>query len=146
MKFSDRVVRFSIPNPKASILRTPTDVKASSMRLEWSPGTLEDFARYEVHKSTEPGFTPSGDTLVAEITDSATTSYTASGLSQNTTYWFKIRTYYVDGSYGNSVQRWATTLSAPEVVPEEKINWPLYVGIGAAIAVLAVVLLVLKRK
>ena len=145
-KFGDRVVRFSIPKPKASILRSLTDVTTSSMRLEWSPGTLEGFARYEVHKSTEPGFTPSGDTLVAEITDPVTTSYTASGLSLNTTYWFKIRTYYADGSYGDSVQRWATTLSAPEVVPEEKINWPLYVGIGAAIAILAGVLFVLKRR
>ena len=34
----------------------------------------------------------------------------------------------------------------PEVVPEEKINWPLYVGMGVAIAILVSILLVLKRK
>jgi len=109
--WSHRVLRFSIPNPRAVILKPPSDVKANSMTLTWFQATRENFTRYEVHMSTEPGFTPSNETLVATITDRANASYTVSDLSLNTTYYFKIRTYYTDGLFGDSIQRWATTLA-----------------------------------
>lgn len=109
--WSHRVLRFSIPNPKSVILKPPFNVKANSMTLIWSQATRDDFTRYEVHMSTEPGFTPTNETLLVTITDRANTSYTVSGLSLNTIYYFKIRSYYTDGLYGDSVQRWATTLA-----------------------------------
>jgi hypothetical protein len=112
MKFSNRLVRFSVTRPSAVILKSPSEVKTHSVTLIWSQSPLEDFARYEVHISTEPGFTPSAETLLTAINDVKKTSYTVTNLSPGTTYWFKIRTYYNDGSFGDSVQRWVTTLEA----------------------------------
>ena len=147
-KFSDRVVRFSIPNPTAVITKVPTDIGANSITLVWSQNTLEDFTRYEVHMSTEPGFTPSAETLLTTITNATITSYTIDNLPSSTTYYFKIRTYTSAGSYGDSVQRYATTLGAPpeEIMPKEEGNWLLYVGVGAVIAVLAVATALMKRR
>jgi hypothetical protein len=153
VKFSDRVVRFPIPEPRAVILEAPTDVKADSITLGWSQSTLADFARYEIHKSTAPGFTLSAETLHAEITDATTTSYTVGGLSLNTTYFFRIRTYDTAGAYSDSVQRFATTAEVPteevppeEEVPPKEINWPLYVGIGIAIVLVVGLMASLKRR
>jgi uncharacterized protein (DUF427 family) len=112
MKFSNRLVRFSVTRPSAVILKSPSEVKTHSVTLIWSQSPLEDFARYEVHISTEPGFTPSAETLLTAISDVKKTSYIVTNLSPGTTYWFKIRTYYNDGSFGDSVQRWVTTLEA----------------------------------
>jgi sugar lactone lactonase YvrE len=36
MKFSNRLVRFSIPKPRAVVLRAPINIKANSMTLTWS--------------------------------------------------------------------------------------------------------------
>jgi hypothetical protein len=148
-KFSDRVVRFSILEPRAVILKAPTNVKASSITLNWHRSTLANFARYEVHGSETPGFTPSDETLLAEITDITATSHTASGLSLGTTYYFRIRTYDTTGAYSDSVQRFATTLSAEvptEEIQPEKISWLLYAGIGIAIVLVVGLLVLLKRR
>lgn len=146
MKWGDRVVRFSIPKPTAVILKPPTEIRANSMALSWSQSTLGDFARYEVHKSSEPGFTPTNETLLTTITDATTTSYTATDLSPGTLYYFKIRTYDTLG-YGDSVQRWATTLSV-EAPPEERIGVNLFLvgGIIAAIVAALLITILIKRK
>jgi hypothetical protein len=92
------------------ILKPPSDITRSSIKLTWSAATREDFTRYEVHMSTEPGFDLSDKTIIATITDRSNSSITINNLNPSTTYWFRVRSYYEDGKYGDSVQRWATTL------------------------------------
>jgi hypothetical protein len=50
---------------------------------------------------------------VTTITNSATTSYVATGLSSDTTYYFKVRTYDAGSLYADSSQLNAKTLAPP---------------------------------
>jgi len=131
--WSHRAVRFSIPNPRAVILKPPSDITTSSMKLTWSVATREDFIRYEVHMSTEPGFDLSDKTIIATITDRSNSSITINNLNSNTTYWFKVRTCYADGKYGDSVQRWATTkasMVSGEWMERETDHFKIYYRAG----------------
>ncbi|MCK4718082.1 MAG: LEA type 2 family protein [Thermoplasmata archaeon] len=78
--------------PVPVILQPPVyNVLEGVIELLWSPNADMDFDRYEVHMSTEQGFTPSTSTLEETIPDRGTTdtSITPSGHLQ--TYYFKIR-------------------------------------------------------
>jgi hypothetical protein len=130
---------------KAVKLNEPTNTTTNSTSLSWSQFTGENFLKYEVHTSTTSGFTPSSATLLAAITDRATTSYTADNLSPGTTYYFKILTYTLDGMYAESNQESATTLEAGEGPPG--VNWLLVGGsMGAVLLFIVVVVFALRRK
>jgi RHS repeat-associated protein len=83
------------------------EVTGTSVELLWqNANNSTQFTRYEVHKSTSQGFTPSQNTLVANVTQMATTSYTVTGLSVKTTYYFQVVLVVSGGSLeSNELQR-----------------------------------------
>lgn len=91
----------------------PTEVTFSSVTLNWSRYSGEDFSRYEVHCSTQPNFAISNDTLAGVVRDENTTTYTVENLRSRTTYYFKIRVYSSRELYADSNEVSATTLFIP---------------------------------
>ncbi|MBB6143455.1 fibronectin type 3 domain-containing protein [Silvibacterium bohemicum] len=82
---------------------------ASAIALSWSGVTAPancTISSYKVYSSTTSGFTPSSGNL---ITSTTATSYTNSGLSAGTTYYYKVEAADGDGSSLPSAQASATT-------------------------------------
>ncbi|MEJ7567752.1 MAG: DNRLRE domain-containing protein [Gaiellaceae bacterium] len=74
-------------------LETPLVVNATGAVLKWSPfGGAGAFAKYEVHRSFTAGFTPSSSTLLATITNQATTTYTDTTGEPETTQSYRVVT------------------------------------------------------
>ena len=96
--------------PSAVLLYAPTSATSSSLMLTWTMNNDNDFARYEIHKSTSPLFTISQNTLVATINVRTTTTYTAIGLASSTTYYFKVRVVDTGALYADSNEVSGTTL------------------------------------
>ncbi|MEM2899285.1 MAG: lamin tail domain-containing protein, partial [Thermoplasmata archaeon] len=96
--------------PSAVLLFAPTNATSSSLTLAWSMNNDNDFARYEIHKSTSSSFTIGANTLVATIQVRTTTSYVAIGLSSSTTYYFKVRVVDTGSLYADSNEVSGTTL------------------------------------
>ncbi|UCE75212.1 MAG: Ig-like domain-containing protein [Methanomassiliicoccales archaeon] len=109
---------FNFP-PTAVILNEPQDVTNQGTNLCWSENEDDDFARYEVHVSKTPSFTPSAETLFGDpITDQLQLESLTNGLNENTTYYFKIRVYDTGGLHSDSNEESCTTL---DFVPEQII-------------------------
>ena len=102
----------TLSNPTAVTLNSPMNITISSIDLSWTQNNDTDFKQYEVHKSTTVGFTPSSSTLVQTITSKTTTSTTVTGLTQSTTYYFKIRVVNTGNLFSDSNERNAITNSA----------------------------------
>ena len=67
----------------------------SQLQLQWTGSEDEDFAQYRIYRASTAGV-DSSDYLVTLITSSGEISYTDTGLTQNTTYYYKI--YVVDNT------------------------------------------------
>ncbi len=67
--------------------------------LSWSANTDSDMASYKVYKSTTSGFTPSSSVLLATL-NHPTVTYTATGLTNGTTYYFLLSAIDTDGNEG----------------------------------------------
>ncbi|MEM2870588.1 MAG: fibronectin type III domain-containing protein [Thermoplasmata archaeon] len=109
--------------PAAVTLYAPTSVTDSSMTLSWSRNNDGDFARYELHGSTQPGFTPSQSTLIASIPDQNTTQFSVTGLLPSTNYYFRVRTWDTGGLFNDSNRVNATT-AAQNLPPEAPVLYP----------------------
>lgn len=90
------------PPPTPVVLAPPVYRLTASAELTWSLNADTDFARYEVHHSTEPDFTASAATLVASITEQTTTTHTVGNLQHLTTHYFRIRVYDEAGQHADS--------------------------------------------
>jgi hypothetical protein len=97
------------PNPVT--LNNTTAVSDSSLQLTWSQNNDVNYTNYRIFQSSQKGIT---GTDVATITDRSVTSYTVTGLSQNTTYYFTVRTYNNQSQYADSNQITVTT-SLPSI-------------------------------
>jgi hypothetical protein len=106
---SNQVDGTTPPQPKPVFLSSPSDVKATSISLIWSVSNDEDFREYDVAGSTDPNFKITSEDTFTTINDQEKTSYTITGLSSNTTYYFKIRTRDGYGSYLDSNKVDSTT-------------------------------------
>lgn len=84
-----------------------SNITGNSMTLTWYMNHDYDFAEYLIYQSTSPGTL---GTVVATIGTQSTTSYTITGLSQNTKYYFTIRVIDAGGLTADSEQISATTL------------------------------------
>jgi LEA14-like dessication related protein len=88
--------------PSPVLLAPPVYKPTASATLTWSQSSDQDFARYEVHHSTSPDFTPSDATKVADITDRTATTHTVGNLQHLTTHYFIVRVYDAVGQHADS--------------------------------------------
>ena len=94
--------------PTAVVLNPPTDMTVNSMHLSWSMNTNPDFSNYTIYQSTTLGNT---GIPIHTIAARLSTSYTVTGLSSSTTYYFTIRVYDMCNLYNDSNQVNGTTLA-----------------------------------
>jgi len=75
--------------PTAVTLSNPINITMNSMDVTWSRNYDNDFAAYQIYYSTTPAVTQSS-TLFTTITDNNQNSCTITGLTSNTTYYFRV--------------------------------------------------------
>ncbi len=99
--------------PAAPTGLTATASSSSSIGLSWTavtPPANCSISGYSVYGSTTNGFTPSSSNLIANGV--AGTTYTNTGLTASTTYYYKLEAVDADGSSAASAQASATTQAA----------------------------------
>jgi len=79
-------------DPLASTLFDPTNTSYHETDLFWTYNCNTDFNHYEVHYSTEEGFTPEAATLYQANYDLRDNETKVEGLQDGVTYYFVIRT------------------------------------------------------
>ena len=109
--------------PSAPTGVTATAASSSSIGLSWTavtPPVNCTLSSYSVYGSTTSGFTPSSANLIAGGVTS--TSYSVTGLSASTTYYYVVEAVDADGSSSPSVQESATTQAASSGTSIVSIN------------------------
>jgi beta-galactosidase len=99
--------------PAAPTGLTATASSSSAIALSWTavtPPANCTISSYSVYGSTTSGFTPSSSNLIASGVGG--TTYTNTGLTASTTYYYKVETVDSDGSSAASAQASATTQAA----------------------------------
>ena len=94
--------------PVKVTLNTPTGITTNSVSLSWSQNTDSDFANYTIYQSTASGVLGNA---IKVITTNTTTSWTVTGLSSSTAYYFTVRVYDSVGLYNDSNQVTGATSS-----------------------------------
>jgi trimeric autotransporter adhesin len=109
--------------PSAPTGLTATASSSSAIALSWTavtPPANCSISSYSVYESTTSGFTPSSSNLVASGLTS--TSYSSTGLSASTTYYYVVEAVDSDGNSAPSVQESATTQAASSGTSIVSIN------------------------
>lgn len=84
--------------------------------LSWNPNTdTEGFEKYVLERDFMANFTNA--VVVANFTNQATDEYTVTGLSPNTSYFFRVVVYATTGMTNPSEPVSVTTENAPDAVP-----------------------------
>jgi parallel beta-helix repeat protein len=106
----------SAPEPPVGLMATA--VSNSEIDLTWNASTALDIAGYYIFMN-ESGGGPSGNFVLLNSTGGSTTSFTATGLAEEVTYYFKLTAFDEvpnNSSFSNVTS--ATTLDAtPPAVP-----------------------------
>jgi parallel beta-helix repeat protein len=106
----------SAPEPPAGLVATA--VSNSEIDLTWNASTALDTAGYSIYIN-ESGGGPSGNFVLLNSTGGSATSFTATGLAEEVTYFFKLKAFDEvpnNSSFSNMTS--ATTLDAtPPAVP-----------------------------
>ncbi len=91
-------------------LQAPVPLSHTSLQLNWSRSNLspEEFLRYEIRRSKEPGVDVVS-TLVYTEYDSAITSYVDSNLDQNQVYYYKVYEVGRENIFAGSNEVMSTT-------------------------------------
>jgi len=110
--------------PTAVVLSDPVSITTSSVLLEWSMNLDGDLVSYQVHSSKEQGFTLTNDTRITTLIVREETSYNATGLQPNTTYYFRISVWDVLNLTAESNEVSATTLAEGVPGPSENNTPP----------------------
>jgi hypothetical protein len=101
----------AVPSAPAGLTATATS--SSAIGLSWGAvmaPTNCTLSGYNVYASTTSGFTPGSTNLVA--TGVTGTTYTNTGLTASTTYYYKVEAIDADGSSASSAQQSAETQAA----------------------------------
>ena len=122
----------SISSPDAVPPSAPGTLTATGglgqIALSWGAATDNAaVARYNVHRSTTPGFTPSTANRIAQPT---TTSYTDTGLAAGT-YYYKVTAEDVAGNVGPAGNEASAAAAADTTPPTVSITAP---GAGATVS------------
>ncbi len=104
-------------------------VSSYSVTLSWEPNSNPGNTVYEVSRSTD-NFSASFSTPVPYGLSYAGTSYSAEGLSPETTYYFRVRAYNGDG-IPTAFDAVVSTATHP-AVPSAAVIAPLSVGVSSA--------------
>ncbi|MEE9554451.1 MAG: hypothetical protein V3W18_09160 [candidate division Zixibacteria bacterium] len=116
-----------VPDPVSIYSITTPEGYYNRLQLAWNSSTAGDFAQYRIYRGTSAGVDSSAF-LVRTLTSRSTTTVTDTGLTENTTYFYKV--YVVDntGLWGGSDEVSATsgqdqppspvTLYAPFATPD----------------------------
>ena len=102
--------------PAAVKLNTPSDVGDTALKLSWSQNNDSDFDSYELYMGNRSGFNLTDDTLLYTLFNQSTVSHTVEGLTNNTTYFFKIRVLDT-GGLRNDSNEVSTTTTPPNAPP-----------------------------
>jgi hypothetical protein len=95
--------------PSAPTGLTATASSSSAIGLSWAavtPPVNCTISSYNVYRSTTNGFAPSASNLVNSVTD---TTYSSTGLTSSTTYYYAIEANDADGTSAQSAQAATTT-------------------------------------
>jgi len=115
-------VAVNVP-PSAVKLDPPSEVGDTALKLSWSQNGDSDFDRYEIYMGNRTGFGLANSTLLRTIAAQATVNYTVEGLTNNTTYFFRMRV--VDtGGLRNDSNEVNTTTTPPNAPPEPVTLYP----------------------
>jgi chitodextrinase len=133
--------------PTAVVLNPPTEITENSMKLSWTESIDADFKNYTIYQSNTAG---SLGTPIYAITTKSTTSYTVTGLTANTTYYFTIRVYDTGGLYADSNQVSAKTLEKqqqPQPQPPTELPWtPIAIGVVAATLIIVIAAVTIRKR
>jgi len=132
------VVYLALP-PFAVTLSNPSEITETSMKLSWTACSDSDFKNYTVYMSTDQG---SLGTPITTITNNATISYTATNLSPDTAYYFKVRVYDAGNLYVDSNQLTGKTSTATAPLP----ILPIALVLVAVIVAIGVFFILRMRK
>jgi len=86
-------------SPLPLTLNPLDEITPATMRLNWTEATIGNFKEYRVYRSDSSGVSESS-TLLAVITNRATTTFTDSGLVARKTYYYRV---YLYNQYDNGV-------------------------------------------
>jgi fibronectin type 3 domain-containing protein len=123
----------SLGTPDTQAPSAPTGLGASgglsSVALAWTAATDNvGVVRYNVHRSTTSGFTPSSSNRIAQPTG---TSYTDSGLAAGT-YFYKVTAEDAAGNVSGASNEASATVSGDVTAPSVPANLTATAGAGSA--------------
>ncbi|GGA40037.1 beta-1,3-glucanase family protein [Dyella nitratireducens] len=97
------------PPPGSPSSVTATAVSTSQINLSWTASAAPGVV-YDVFRSTTAGFTPSSANQIATVNGS---SYSDTGLANNTTYYYVVEASNATGTSAPAAQASASTLAIP---------------------------------
>ncbi|MBI3922492.1 MAG: DNRLRE domain-containing protein, partial [Armatimonadetes bacterium] len=107
----------AVNNPPTAVsLNAPTNVTDTTIDLSWSQNADADFQSYKLYRSTTPGVTEAS-TLVSSIQNQASSSYTDTGLTATTAYYYRVFVNDTGALSSGSNEVSATTASPPPPAP-----------------------------
>ena len=99
--------------PSAPSSLSATVISFSQINLSWTDNSLNEMGFY-LDRASDSGF---GSNLVSSTLAANVTSFSATGLLPNSTYYFRVRAYGSGGASGNSNTVSATTLQVAPLAP-----------------------------
>ncbi len=111
--------------PERSRITEISEVTDEECHLNWTSAGINDFDRYELHLSTESGYTPDGGTLTVTEKDQRYNFTDVEDLEYYTTYYAMVRTYDKGGNYADSPEEFEFRTEADGEAPDPvTINVP----------------------